>query len=535
MDILNEIYQTIDNIVQRRMEQSGLNNQVQAIVLGSSANGKYTISVNGAKYSVRDGVGINPKPNTPVWVCIPNNDWNKAYICAGKGTANGGTGNINDVYQNGVSVLGEDHIARINCATPEDIQQLQVNFQAGVDAVYDAVDAKGTTPDSHSLSDVVTAIGEIQTGGNYMTKEIREDGTYYASDDGVDAYDVVVVSKDVGQMHTVVFYDVDGTTILKTQANVPYHGYASCTALDGTIVNGQYFKGWNPSPSNIVRDTFCYPEFGDYIIQSGEIEDDWETICAKRGADYPLCSYKPLVVTIPPYSFDFDFTLWNGSEWINKTSETINAGAVNIALHMYKVAEGEDNSTSTWISSKAIYISGNILASGKWTGAFGIYDTDGDQHTSDWGNSAIRRYLNSHFLDNLPMSLKNAIVQVNKAYIGFTNVPHTTSVYPSQINKESLDKIWMLSKKELYTKVKNYPNITWYGGYELNGIDYSSIYMPTLSTYGYTANSCLRTSCSYNYEGENYAIMDSMGDPLNGSANMGDSSAAGYMLFGFCL
>ena len=76
-----------------------------------------------------------------------------------------------------------------------------------------------------------------------MTKEIREDGTYHASDDGVDAYDIVVVSKDVGQSHTVVFYDVDGETILQTQVNVPYHGYASCTLLDGTVYQGQYFKG----------------------------------------------------------------------------------------------------------------------------------------------------------------------------------------------------------------------------------------------------------------------------------------------------
>ena len=193
MDVLNEIYQTVDNIVQRRMEQSGLNNQIQAIVLGSS-NGKYTISVNGAKYSVKDGVGINPQPNTPVWVCIPNNDWNKAYICAGNSTASGGSGNVDDVYQNGVSVLGEDHIARVRCATPEDIQQLQANFQDGVDSIYDACVTKGSTPESHALSDVVQGVLDIEGQGTLITKTISSNGTYNAQDDNADGYSSVNVS-----------------------------------------------------------------------------------------------------------------------------------------------------------------------------------------------------------------------------------------------------------------------------------------------------------------------------------------------------
>lgn len=45
------------------------------------------------------------------------------------------------------------------------IDEMIVNFQAGVDDVYDACVAKGSTPESHSLSDVVAAIGDIETGG----------------------------------------------------------------------------------------------------------------------------------------------------------------------------------------------------------------------------------------------------------------------------------------------------------------------------------------------------------------------------------
>lgn len=58
------------------------------------------------------------------------------------------------------------------------IKELEANFQDGVDAVYDAVVAKGSTPASHSLSDVVTGIGNIPTGITPSgTKSITANGT----------------------------------------------------------------------------------------------------------------------------------------------------------------------------------------------------------------------------------------------------------------------------------------------------------------------------------------------------------------------
>lgn len=52
-----------------------------------------------------------------------------------------------------------------NYATDADIAQLQSNFQAGVDSVYNACVTKGSTPASHSLSDVVQGILDIPTSG----------------------------------------------------------------------------------------------------------------------------------------------------------------------------------------------------------------------------------------------------------------------------------------------------------------------------------------------------------------------------------
>ena len=51
-----------------------------------------------------------------------------------------------------------------NCIYDDNITTLQSNFQAGVNSVYNAVVAKGVTPASYSLSDIVTGISNISTG-----------------------------------------------------------------------------------------------------------------------------------------------------------------------------------------------------------------------------------------------------------------------------------------------------------------------------------------------------------------------------------
>ena len=194
LDVKEEIYKTVENIVQRYYQDQKTSPQYSAVVVEPSRD-KYIVLVNGSKYLVRDGVGISPAPNTPVYICVPNNDWNQAYICAGKKVnSGGGSGNVDDVYQNGSSVLGEDKIARISCATPADIQQLQANFQDGVDSIYDACVTKGSTPESHSLSDVVDGILNIETQGALIEKSITQNGTYNAEDDDADGYSTVIVN-----------------------------------------------------------------------------------------------------------------------------------------------------------------------------------------------------------------------------------------------------------------------------------------------------------------------------------------------------
>lgn len=364
-----------------------------------------------------------------------------------------------------------------------DMNRMNTKYNIGINAVYDEIVGKGVTPASKSVTDICQAISDISTGGTYMTKEISEDGVYYATDDGVDGYNIVVVSKDVGQPHTVVFYGPDGD-VIKTQVNVPYHGYATCTSLDGTFYQGLYFKGWNPSPTNVRTNLECYPQYGDYIITPGQIEDDWEAICANRGANYPLGAFHSLVFSVPAETYTFDMTSSNG----NVKTFTDNMRAYDVVVDMVKVAEGEDGSTSSWMSTGGIYfISTSSEERYMCNMNYPLLPEDGDWAATqvDWGNAKFPDYLDTNFLSRMPQCLQDTIVAVNKYYTGYASYARgaTTKVEKSRINK-----IWVPSVKELQTyfsgksaNVYPYQNSGW--GYidsvqEEHGIDYSAVRMP---------------------------------------------------------
>ena len=93
----------------------------------------------------------------------------------------GGGGDVLDVRVNGTSVVtqGIANIDLTSYATDNElataVATLQANFQAGVDAIYNACVGKGSTPASHSLADVVDAIYAI--GGNTPHAEITSSNT----------------------------------------------------------------------------------------------------------------------------------------------------------------------------------------------------------------------------------------------------------------------------------------------------------------------------------------------------------------------
>ena len=384
---------------------------------------------------------------------------------------------------------------------------IRLSFQAGVNAVYDAVDNKGVTPASKSLEDIVTAIGQIETGGNYATLEVSEDGTYTAAEDprGIDAYDIVVVSKDVGQPHSVVFYGPDGH-IIKTEANVPYHGSASCTILDGTTREGQYFVGQNPSPYNVVIDLQCYPEYGEYIIEPIDIQDSQETICADGGAHYPIGSQKPLIITLYKDEYAAQYNSFDGigegvgylrASNANASGRYFLISGINshtaflhLSCHMIKVAEGEDGTHSTWISSGCVsltpsanqYINSGYLDGSSITNetvsTYSAVSNYGSAVFTDYSDSAIRYLIETILYRGLPTALKENIKYVHKVYKGVENNALQSK---DPLDKTVIAPIWALSRKELSSYIANNlsvdSSVKW--DPEYSGIDYSAQYMPS--------------------------------------------------------
>lgn len=449
-----------------------------------------------------------------VYVLIPRGDFSKTKIILGiekDGLIDSivPVGSfVEDVKVDGSSVV-TNSIANIdNMATKNDINTLQRNFQDGVDAIGSACTRKGSPPASSSLEDTIAAIDAIETGGDYMTRYIYSNGTYNAVDDGVDAYDKVEVHIGDTAPYTVKFFDDDMQTVLKTDANVPYDGSTSCTLLDGTTIGGKYFKGWNPAPVKVHNDMNCYPMRGECIISPTEIQDDWDTICANKGEPYPLGSYHSLVLT---NNFSFTHRYYN----LDKSAyqDVTHTGNYGITLLMYKVAEGEDNSTSTWLSASLISL-GDYTNSWDDSRTLWTPTTDSINKRTDWGDCGPNYVLNEGLLNNLPLCLQESIVEVNKSYVSMNPLQKGMNI--SKVIKTSNSRIWIPSIPELktffctriaagYTDRMCFRGLTnryteyvattdaqatqyfeqLYG--DLRGVDYSAVYNPTYNTGSYSS------------------------------------------------
>lgn len=78
----------------------------------------------------------------------------------------GGSGEVEDVYVNGASVLDENNIARI------DLTGYQTSLQSEIDRIYDVCVNLGSTPPSHGFADVlITAMYMIGSGTKYVETE----------------------------------------------------------------------------------------------------------------------------------------------------------------------------------------------------------------------------------------------------------------------------------------------------------------------------------------------------------------------------
>ena len=308
----------------------------------------------------------------------------------------------------------------------------------------------------------------------------------------------------------------------------------------------------------------CFPMYGDYKIESGEIEDDWETICAKKGADYPIGSYKSLILNIRESSdinnpFVTAKYYRSESNWTVFQEAPITTAANNQIIFQYpsfmvKVAEGEDGSNSTWLSANCATIPDGVFLwrdtfidrtfemtaaaflsytgnpSGNWNNA----------HCDDWETSTIRRMLNGKIFNSLDPCLKDNIKEVNKYSMGLTE----QTPYGTRVQKSTIDKIWIPSLRELNTIMSvariggailpaNYSELA-----EIDGIDYTINYTPVWPDGVTSGTWWLRTEGQVNASVPNTQVGVGWNDWGSGPElwiNNYSNVSFGRFPFGFCL
>lgn len=334
-----------------------------------------------------------------------------------------------------------------------------------------------------------------------------------------------------GGPYTVRFYDDNGD-LIQTDANVPQYGTAHCTLLDGTIVNGLYFKGWNPAPTVVTRNLDCYPVRGDYIIDINETHDSWETICADAGAHYPLGTLKSLNITVPaPESMLHELPqIYIGGNTYDGEHTYSGITSITITMDVVKVAEGEDGSTSSWLSTGTVGF-GAAKVCPRYTSnvntfaEYYSYESGGSPTQAlvnmDWGTVFLREYLNEYFIQYMPSIVAATIKDVTKTYASWGVAPSSSVYNVAKVDKTSLDKIWVPSMKELHTMFATASNyIEYSSAEEFTGIDYSSVYVPTYGKFGTRT-----TRVGSNYENPLF---------LDGTITAIDQGC-GRFPFGFCL
>lgn len=290
-------------------------------------------------------------------------------------------------------------------------------------------------------------------------RKITKNGEYEALLDGYDGYAKVIV--DVSGIDTdtftCTFVDENGTP-LRTVPNIPSGGWCSDNGLRPASATGKPFQGWNPAPNDIRYNIICKPTYYEPQRVAGEIQDDWATIVANKGKPYAIGAYKTLPLIIngnetmhwsPDYHFD---------EWLPEERKQDLLLGLQMPI-MMKVANGEDVSTSTWLSvwmgvgpQMGPFIQRmkeepwfRWIASWDWPDGV-IYGETTKRF--GWSTCSLRYYLNGPFLNTIPDYIRQGIVPVTKSTTG--NWGGTDNHMQMDKYVKTRDMIWIPSAKELY-------------------------------------------------------------------------------------
>ena len=254
---------------------------------------------------------------------------------------------------------------------------------------------------------------EVDENNIMAEKSITENGDYLASEETVNGYAKLSVHVqapqiDSGTMFTVRFKEKEDSTEYLGEVQVPPYGTARFDITPDPPSSTFEFAGWFPSPTRVVEDMDVVAKFRTKRTPTeGEITFSWGEILAERGENVELGQWKSLELG------------------------TINGHAYGTMIFQ-KVANGEDGSSSSWVSKTVSNAFGDLGA--------------------NWALSACRNYLNSTFLDDLATidigpEFMAAIMPVRKKSLAFWG--QDLNKIESTVELETIDRVWVPSAAEM--------------------------------------------------------------------------------------
>lgn len=381
--------------------------------------------------------------------------------------------------------------ARLHSGEDGGYTNIQVDISANTGHLGSAITENYTTILASDLSGSPGGIdyADVEVGGKPPVKledaklgtlNVTENGSYsidYSEDNpnGLDGWSTVVVGiKSTAKPKTYkVDYYVDGQ---KWETQEVVKGTIPPPLGKTPTKEGQYFFGWYPILKEIYADTKVDASFTDNE-EERQIPWSWEEICSDGGKGIAIGDWKIISIQLP-----------------NTTTK------VDVAFE--KVYEGEDGTTSTWVArNTAAFLNDFKSLSQEIKDNRKKYDYRmpssggeiGGQYGQffDWTRSYFRDYINFTLFNTFPEDLKKNIKYVNKAttccdgasvsafygssptgiegrflyddyekmifglrkemnypYTSYTSYSKGTPISINR-NKKSMDRLWILSGKEL--------------------------------------------------------------------------------------
>lgn len=282
---------------------------------------------------------------------------------------------------------------------------------------------------SDKLGEKIIEVDPADFGEETVYNAYEDDGAPFGW------YKATVRIKEATGPFTVTFYSSTDksvklytATVEKPHQNAIYAGPDPNTKAP----TGKVFNGWNPQPLDIVRDTDCFAEWIEKSKESqpGEIADSWDNIAQTHGENVPIGAWKPMTIHGP----------------LECSGVTLPEGTYHIV--MQKVAEHEEETSSTWVSRSPLFVGGVQMYDNGYNTA--VDKAEGYQH------SKIQNFLENSLFSALSDASESSAFSANvravtKFFRGIDTDAMDTYDIKKGMTKQQFDSqhIWLLSGTEL--------------------------------------------------------------------------------------